>query len=124
MRYMMFIRNGEDFTMADVPQSLFGAMGEFIEAATKDGSIVDTAGLKPTKEGKRVRLAGGQLSVVDGPFTETKEVVGGYALIEAKSLDDAMAIATEFMEIHRAHWPKYEGSCEVRQLDTGESPTA
>jgi hypothetical protein len=124
MRYMMFIRHGEDFTLADVPQSLFGAMGEFIDAATKDGSIVDTAGLKPTKEGKRVRLAGGQLSVVDGPFTETKEVVGGYALIEAKSLDDAMAIATKFMEIHRVHWPKFQGSCEVRALDTGEAPPA
>lgn len=124
MRYMMFIRHGEDFTMADIPQSLFGAMGEFIEAATKDGSIVETAGLKPTREGKRVRLAGGNISVVDGPFTETKEVVGGYALIEAKTYDDAIAVATKFMDIHRVHWPSFEGQCEVRPLDNSEAPTA
>jgi hypothetical protein len=122
MRYMMFIRHGEDFTLADVPQSLFGAMGEFIEEATKNGSLVDTAGLKPTRDGKRVRVAGGNLSVVDGPFTETKEVVGGYAIIEAKTFDDAVAVATKFMDIHRQHWPSFEGSCEVRPFEVDGPP--
>jgi hypothetical protein len=119
---MMFIRHGEDFTLADVPQSLFGAMGEFIEGAMKDGSIVDTAGLKPTREGKRVRVAGGDLSVVDGPFTETKEVVGGYAIIEANTFDDALRLATKFMDIHREHWPSFEGSCEVRPFEADGPP--
>ena len=117
MRYMMFIRHHENFTMADVPKSLFDAMGEFVTEAMKNGSIIDTAGLEPTKKGKRVRLSGGKLSVIDGPFVETKEVVGGYALCEAKSYEEAMALATRFMDIHRIHWPKFEGECEVRPLE-------
>jgi hypothetical protein len=117
MRYMMFIRHKEDFTMADVPQALFGAMGQFVGEAMKNGSIIDTAGLEPTKKGKRVRLAGGKLSVIDGPFVETKEVVGGYALVEAKSYEEAMVLANRFMDIHRIHWPKFEGECEVRPLE-------
>ena len=72
MRYMMFIRHAEDFRIEEVPASLFKAMGEFVGEAMKNGSIVDTAGLQPTAKGKRVRLAGGKISVVDGPFTETK----------------------------------------------------
>ena len=119
---MMFIRHQENFQMEDIPPSLFEAMGGFIEESTKNGSLIDTAGLKPTKEGKRVRVSGGKLSVVDGPFTETKEVVGGYAVLEAKSMDDAMAMATKFMDIHRVHWPQFEGACEVRQLDGPEPP--
>jgi len=118
MRYMMFIRHKEDFKMEDVPQALFGAMGEFVGEEMKKGSIVDTAGLQPTAKGKQVRLAGGKISVIDGPFAETKEVVGGYALIEAKSYDDAIALATRFMDLHRIHWPAFEGACEVRPLES------
>lgn len=124
MKYMMFIRHAENFTMEDVPPSLFGAMGEFVEESLKNGSIIETAGLRPTREGKRVRVSGGKLTVVDGPFTETKEVVGGYAMIEAKTYEDAMALATKFMEIHRVHWPQFEGACEVRPLDNAEAPPA
>jgi hypothetical protein len=122
MRYMMFIRHAEDFRIEEVPASLFKAMGEFVGEAMKNGSIVDTAGLQPTAKGKRVRLAGGKISVVDGPFTETKEVVGGYALVEAKSYEDAMALAHRFMDLHRIHWPKFEGACEVRPLEGPEPP--
>jgi hypothetical protein len=117
MRFMMFIKHREDYKMEDVPQSLFQAMGEFVGEAMKNGSMVDTAGLQPTAKGKRVRLANGKLSVIDGPFAETKEVVGGYALVEAKSYDEAMTLATRFMELHRIHWPAFEGECEVRPLE-------
>src|SRR5262245_31246239 len=96
MRYMMFIKHTEDYKMEDVPQPLFDAMGEFVDKSMKNGSIIDTAGLQPTAKGKRIRLAGGKLTVIDGPFAETKEVVGGYALIEAKSNDEALAMATQF----------------------------
>ena len=82
----------------------------------KNGSIVDTAGLEPTAKGKRVRLSSGKLTLIDGPFTETKEVVGGYALVEAKSYEEAMALATRFMDLHRIHWPAFVGECEVRPL--------
>jgi hypothetical protein len=117
MRYMMFIKHRENYRMEEVPQSLFDAMGKFVGEAMKNGLIVDTAGLQPTEKGKRVRLSGGKLQVTDGPFTETKEVVGGYALVEVKSSDEAMKIATEFMELHRVHWPAFEGECEVRPLE-------
>jgi hypothetical protein len=120
MRYMMFIKHTEDYKMEEVPQSLFVAMGEFVGEAMKSGLVIDTAGLEPTSKGKRVRLKGGKLQVLDGPFTETKEVVGGYALIEAKSSDEAMALATRFMDLHRIHWPAFEGECEVRPLEAME----
>ena len=118
MRYMMFIKHRENYKMEDVPQSLFAAMGEFVGEAMKKGSMIDTAGLQPTAKGKRVRLAGGKLTVLDGPFTETKEVVGGYALVEVKSNEEAMELATRFMELHRIHWPAFEGECEVRPLES------
>ena len=117
MRYMMFIKHSEDYRMEEVPQSLFDAMEEFVGESMKNGSIIDTAGLQPTAKGTRIRLTGGRLQMIDGPFAETKKVVGGYALVEAKSNDDALALATRFMELHRIHWPKFEGECEVRPLE-------
>ena len=120
MRYMMFIKHGEDYKIEDVPQSLFQAMGEFVGEAMKNGSMIDTAGLQPTAKGKRVRLESGKIRVIDGPFVETKEVVGGYALVEAKTYDDALALATRFMDLHRIHWPAFQGECEVRPLEAME----
>ena len=117
MRYMMFIKHHENYKMEDVPQSLFGAMGEFVQESFKSGLLVDTAGLQPTSKGKRVRLSGGKLTVTDGPFAESREVVGGYAIVEAKSYEEAMTMATRFMELHRVHWPAFEGECEVRPLE-------
>ena len=122
MRYMMFIKHTEDYRMEEVPQSLFDAMGEFVGEAMKNGSIIDTAGLQPTVKGRRVRLSGGKLTVLDGPFTETKEVVGGYALVEAKSDDEALSLARRFMDLHRIHWPKFQGECELRPLENMEPP--
>lgn len=120
MRFMMFIKHTEDYRMEEVPQSLFGAMGEFVGEAMKTGAIVDTAGLQLTAKGKRVRLTRGKITVTDGPFAETKEVVGGYALVEASSYDEALALATRFMDLHRIHWPKFEGECEIRPLEATE----
>jgi len=117
MRYMMFVKHTEDYRREEVPQSLFGAMEELVGEAMRNGSLIDTAGLQPTAKGKRVRLSGGKITVLDGPFAETKEVVGGYALIEAKSYDEALAMATRFMDLHRVHWPQFEGECEVRPLE-------
>ena len=122
MRYMMFIKHTEDYRMEEVPQSLFAAMGEFVEESFKNGSLIDTAGLQPTAKGKRVRLAGGKITVIDGPFAESKEVVGGYALVEAKSNDEALVLATRFMDLHRVHWPAFQGECEVRPLEAMEPP--
>jgi hypothetical protein len=120
-RYMMFIRHSEEHRNQRVPDGLYEAMGEFVNENRKSGVLIDTSGLQPTSEGARVRLSRGKLTITDGPFTETKEVVGGYALVEAKSRKEAMDLATKFMDIHRVHWPEFEGECEVRLLEADES---
>ena len=123
MRYMMFIKHTEDYRNAQVPASLYEEMGKFIEEATKSGNFVSGAGLQPTSAGTRVRLTGGKITVMDGPFTESKEIVGGYAIIDAKSHEEALALARRFMEIHQKHWPTFEGECEMRPLEEEVQPS-
>jgi len=120
MRYMMFIKHTEDYRGKTIPPGLMEAMGEFVGENMKNGKLVDTNGLKSSHAGKKVQLRGGQLQVIDGPFTESKEIVGGYAIVEAESDKDALDLATKFMDIHRIHWPEFEGECEVRPVETGE----
>ncbi|HEY6218978.1 MAG TPA: YciI family protein [Gemmatimonadaceae bacterium] len=117
MKVMMFIKHPETIRVENVPPGLLEAMGEFVGDSMKKGILVDTAGLKPTSEAKKVVLRGGKISVRDGPFTESKEIVGGYAIVKVKSMDEAMAIGREFMELHRVHWPAFEGEAEVRPLE-------
>ncbi|HEX6309783.1 MAG TPA: YciI family protein [Longimicrobiales bacterium] len=119
MRFMMFIKHLEDYYGRDVPAGLFAAMDELVEENTKKGVLIDTAGLQPLAKSTRIRLAGGKIQVTDGPFTESKEVVGGYALCEIATHDEAVAFATKFMDVHRIHWPEFEGEVEVRPLETG-----
>ena len=117
MKYLMMIKHEENVRQEDIPQALMEAMGAFVAESMKSGILKDTGGLRPTAEGFRVRSSGGRLSVTDGPFTETKEVVGGYALLELPSRENALEVAKQFMELHRVHWPAFEGTCEVRALD-------
>lgn len=117
MRYMMFIKHSEDYRNKQIPQGLMDAMGEFVGANLKSGKLIDTAGLKPTAEAQRVKLERGKISVTDGPFTESKEIVGGYALVEAGSRQEALDLAKQFMELHRVHWPEFDGECDVRPLE-------
>jgi hypothetical protein len=99
------------------------AMGKFVERSLKDGTLVDTGGLLPSKDGVRVRLAQGKLTVTDGPFSESKEVIGGWAILKVDSKAEAIRVATEFMELHRKHWPEFEGESEVRPMfDPGMRP--
>ena len=123
MRYMMFIKHTEDYRKEDVPASLYEEMGKFIEETTKSGNFVAGAGLQPSSAGARVRLKSGKITVMDGPFTESKEIVGGYSLIDAKSREEALALARRFMELHLKHWPAFEGECEVRPFEQ-ETPPA
>jgi Uncharacterized protein conserved in bacteria len=120
MRYMMMIKHSEDYRNQKIPEGLLAAMGEFVGDAMKKGIIVDTNGLQSTYKGKKVRLSGGKLTVIDGPFTESKEIVGGYAIVELPSDKEALDLATEFMELHRIHWPDFEGESELRPVETGE----
>jgi hypothetical protein len=116
MRFMSMIRIQEN--TGQVPsEQLMNDMGKLIEEMTRTGQLVSTAGLRPTSEGVRVRLRRGKLSMVDGPFTETKEVIGGYALLEAKSKAEAVELTKRFLRIHGDDW---DIECEVRQLDGPE----
>jgi hypothetical protein len=123
MKYLTFIRHAESYRQAGPPPALMEAMGKFIQKSLKDGTLVETGGLLPSKDGVRVRLAGGKITVTDGPFTESKEVIGGWAILQADSKAEAVRIATEFMELHRAHWPGFDGESEVRPMfDPGMGP--
>jgi hypothetical protein len=78
--------------------------------------MIDTGGLTPLADGVQVRIKDGELSVIDGPFVEAKEVVGGYAIFEFRNKEEALASAVEFMQLHRQHMPGWEGTCEVRAM--------
>lgn len=117
MKYLMLIKHSENHRSQPIPKALLDAMGEFVAEGFKSGVLKDTAGLKGTADGFRVRSSGGALSVTDGPFTEAKEVVGGFALLELTSKEQALATARQFMDLHRIHWPEFEGECEVRQVE-------
>lgn len=116
MKYLTFIRHPESFREAGPPQALMEAMGRFVQKSLQDGSLVDTGGLLPSREGFRIRLTKGVISMTDGPFIETKEVIGGWAILETDSRSGAVRIAQEFMELHRVHWPEFEGEAEVRPM--------
>ena len=124
MRYMMFIKHTQDYANVNVPAGLYEDMGKFIEETTKSGNFVEGAGLQPTAAGTRVRLKDGKITVTDGPFVESKEIVGGYALIDAKSREEALALARRFMELHLKHWPTFEGECEMRPLEEEAQPAS
>ena len=118
MKFLTFIRSSESFRDTPPPASLMEAMGEFVERSFKEGTLVDTGGLLPSKEGFRVRLRDGQVTVTDGPFSESKEVIGGWAILDVASRAEALRVSTEFMELHRKHWPEFEGESEVRPIET------
>ena len=123
MRYLTFIRHPEPQRDVQPPAALMEAMDTFIQKSLADGTLVDTGGLLPSKDGVRVRLSGGKITVTDGPFTESKEVIGGWAIFEVPSKAEAIRVATEFMELHRIHWPEFEGESEVRPMFApGEGP--
>jgi len=98
------------------PPRLMEEIGKLGEQATKDGTMVLSGGLYPSAASVRVRVSGGELKVLDGPFSEAKEVVGGFAIFELKSREEAIEAAKHFMELHRKHWPGWEGESEVRQM--------
>jgi hypothetical protein len=114
MRFMMIVKHPEN--SGPPPKELMDAIAKLSEEASKSGTMIGSGGLSPTAMGARVRLSGGQITVIDGPFTEAKEVVGGYAQFELKSKEEAVEGALRFMELHKKHWPGWEGETEVRQM--------
>jgi hypothetical protein len=123
MKYLAFIRHPEAIREMVPPPGFMDEMRRFVDKSRKDGSLVDTGGLLPSKDGVRLRIAGGTLTVTDGPFSEAKEVIGGWAILNGATKADVLRVATEFMELHRKYWPGFEGESEVRPMfDPGMGP--
>ena len=114
MKFMMIVKHAEN--QGPPPKSLMEAIAKLGEEEAKSGTMLDNGGLTGTAQGARVRLSGGKVTVIDGPFTEAKEVIGGYAQFELKSKEEAVQSAVRFMELHKLHWPGWEGETEVRQM--------
>lgn len=114
MRFMMIVKSAESSGFP--PKPLMDAIAKLSEEAVQAGTMVGSGGLAPTALGARVRIASGEVVVMDGPFTETKEIIGGYAQFELTSKEEAVKSAVKFMELHKQHWPGWEGECEVRQM--------
>lgn len=114
MRFMMMVRHAEP--SGPPPKELMDAIAILTEEAVKNGSLRGNGGLAPMAQTTRVRLSGGQIKVTDGPFAETKEMVGGFAEFELKSKEEAVNSAVHFMELHKKYWPEWEGETEVRQI--------
>ena len=114
MKFMMIVKHPEK--QGPPPKPLMDAIAKLAEEESKTGTMLGGGGLGPTALGARVRLSGGQINVIDGPFTEAKEIVGGYAQFELKSKEVAVESAVRFMELHRKYWPDWEGETVVRQM--------
>ena len=113
MRFLSMIRIDENSGVVPSEQ-LMRDMGKLIADMTREGTLISTSGLRPTAEGARVRLRAGKLSTIDGPFPETKEVIGGFAIVEAKSMKEAIELTKRFLRVHGDEW---NIECEVRQME-------
>ncbi|CRK56457.1 hypothetical protein [Alloactinosynnema sp. L-07] len=122
MRYMVFINMAED--IGAPPRALVEAMGAEMTKLFAAGSMLDAGGLFTNTECTEVRLADGAVSVTDGPYAEAKEVIGGYAVIESRSHEEAVESAHRLIQIHRDHWPSWEGSVHVRRIAGPDEPPA
>ena len=113
MRFMMIVKHAEK--QGPPPKPLMDAIAKLAEEDSKKGKMLGSGGLGPTALGARVRLSGGQVTVTDGPFTEAKEVVGGYAIVRAATRDEAIALAQRVVDVHvAAGVPEFE--MEIRPI--------
>lgn len=116
-RFLSLVQIDEANAPAEGPSpELMERMGALIEEITKAGVMLDTAGLTPSSQGTRVHWEGGKISVTDGPFTEAKEVVGGYALMQCKDKAEALEWTKRFLQVHEEYWTV---TCEVREIVEG-----
>ena len=115
----MLIANATKDSEAGVPLDprLMAAIAALSDESAKAGVLTSTGGLAPSSMGAKVRLSGGKVDVTDGPFAESKEVIGGYAIIDVGSKEEAIAFAKRFWQLHAdVMGPSYEGGGEIRQL--------
>jgi len=111
VKYMFIVKSAH--RMGPSPK-LLEEMHKLAKREIEAGRMLDNGGLMPIAEGVQVRITDGRLHVIDGPFAEAKEVIGGYAVFELKNKEEALASAVEFMQLHKDYLPGWEGTCEVR----------
>ena len=118
MRFMMIVKADPSYEAGRPPDpALLAAVGKLSEEMTKRGVLLQSGGLLPSSKGARVRVSGGKMTVTDGPFTETKELIGGFAILEAASKEEAIRMGKEFMQLHiDVLGQSYEGTLEVRPM--------
>jgi hypothetical protein len=116
MRFMFIVRSAH---AEPPPPALLEAMHKLADREIKAGRMLDNGGLMPVATGAEVRVRDGRLSVVDGPFVEAKEVIGGYAVLDLRDKEEALASAREFMQLHKDLFPGWEGVCELRAFASG-----
>ena len=108
MRFLSIYKSVE--TGVPPTDEMIAKMGKLIEEMTKAGTLLATEGCLPSAMGARVRLSGGKVTVTDGPFTESKEVIGGFAILNAESKEEAIQVCKDFLKVAG------DGECEIRQL--------
>lgn len=116
MRFLSYIESDPKQPFGPPPPELFAAIGAFGEEMVKAGVSIDSGGLAPIEASPHIRVSNGELTVTDGPFTEAKEVIGGYGMYEVRSLEEAVEYSRRFMQIHLDVWPGFEGTSVVRQV--------
>ena len=112
MRFMILVKANKDSEAGVMPsEDMFAVMADYHEQLAKAGVLLDASGLQPSSKGWRIRYAGGKRMVVDGPFTEAKELIAGYTIIQATSREEALEWTRRFPNPHNE-----DGEIEVRQL--------
>lgn len=114
MHFMTIVKGAEGGPMP--PQALFDAIEVALKKQQEAGILVGWGGLMPSSQGARIRIKGDKMHVIDGPFAESKEVIGGYSILKVDSREEVIRLAREFMDLHIEHWPGWEGECEIREL--------
>ena len=114
MKFMTIVKSSEK--LGPAPQAMNDAVEQAMAEGFKSGRIVEAGGLMKSETGAKVRLSGGKVTITDGPFTEAKEIIGGYAIYVVKSKAEIIEEARLFMELTKKHWPAWEGESEIRQL--------
>ena len=114
MRYMCLMKSSE--SNGETPPAVYEALAEYDRGGRATGILIDSLGLLPSVAGMIVSLVDGNIKAVDGPFTEAKELVGGYAVIEVHTREEALELGRRLMQLHKDNWPGFEGSVEIRQI--------
>ncbi len=122
MRYLCFVTSDEG--LADPPQAIMDAMGQHVGESIADGSFVDGGGLYGVEDAVEYRVRGGSITVTDGPYTEAKEVIGGWAIVRFDTEEQARQEGQKMADLHLQHWPGWEGAIEMRPIsEPDEAPT-